>query len=59
MATFEKAYWNIDSHLASDDMTELAATTLRSVASDYINQRVLRPPKTLLKAIEELRNRMT
>ena len=31
--------------------------TLRSVALDYINQKGLRPPKTLLKAIEEQRNR--
>ena len=38
-------------------MKELTATTLRSVALDYINQKGLRPPKTLLKAIEELRNR--
>ena len=57
MATFEKAYWNIELHLTSDDMKELTATTLRSVALDYINQKGLRPPKTLLKAIEELRNR--
>ena len=57
MATFEKAYWNIEPHLTSDDMKELTATTLRSVALDYINQKGLRPPKTLLKAIEELRNR--
>ena len=39
-------------------MKELTATTLRSVALDNINQKLLnRPPKTLLKAIEELRNR--
>jgi len=38
-------------------MKELTARTLRSLALDYINQKGLRPPKTLLKAIEELRNR--
>lgn len=56
MVTLEKAYWNIEPHLASDDMKELTAMTLQSVALDYINQKGLRPPKSLLKAIEELRN---
>ena len=46
MATFEKAYWNIEPHLANDDMKELTATTLRSVALDYINQKGLKPPET-------------
>ena len=57
MAALEKAYWNIEPHLASNDMKELTATTLQSVALDYTNQKGLRPPKSLLKAIEELRNR--
>ncbi|XP_068671090.1 uncharacterized protein [Montipora foliosa] len=57
MVTFEKAYWNIEPHLANDDMKELTATTLRSVTLDYINQKGLKPQKTLMKAIEELRNR--
>ena len=57
LATFKKAYWNIEPHLASDEMKELTATTLRSVALDYINQKGPRPPETLLEAIDELRNR--
>ena len=57
MATFEKAYWNIEPHLAKDDMKELTATALRSVALEYINQKGLKPPETLLKVIEELKNR--
>ena len=57
MATFEKAFWNIEPHVANDDVKELTATTLRSVALDYINQKGLKPPETLLKAIEELKNR--
>ena len=38
-------------------MKELTATTLRSVALDDVNKKRLNPPKTLLKAIKELRNR--
>ena len=57
MATFEKAYCNIEPHLANDDMKELTVTKLRSVALDFINQKGLKPPETLLKAIEELKNR--
>ena len=37
-------------------MKGLTATTPRSVALDYINRKGLKPPKTLLKAITELRN---
>ena len=57
MATFEESYWNIEPHLATNDMKELTATTLRSVALDYISPKGLRSPKTFLKAIEELKNR--
>lgn len=43
MASFEKAYWNLEPHLATEDMKELAATTLRSVALDYINRKGRKP----------------
>ena len=52
----KKAYWNIEPHLASDDLKELTAMTLRSLALDYLNHKGLRHPKTLLNAINELRN---
>lgn len=38
-------------------MKELAATTLRSVALNYIERKGPRPPKALLVAIEELKRR--
>ena len=52
MATFEKTYWNIEPCFTGEDMKELTANkTLRSVALDYINQKGLKPPKSLLKAL--------
>jgi len=36
-ASFEKAYGNLEPHLRNDDVKELAAATLRSVALEYIN----------------------
>ena len=56
-ASFEKAYWSLESHLESDDLKELAAATLRSVALNYIQRKVQKPPKTLLVAIEQLKRR--
>lgn len=56
MVTFENAYWNMEPHLANDDMKELTASTIRSVALDYINQKELKPPKTIQKAFEGMRN---
>ena len=38
-------------------MKELAVTTPRSVALNYIEQKIPRPPKALLVAIEELKRR--
>jgi len=35
-ASFEKAYWSLEPHLENDDLKELAAATLRSVALNYI-----------------------
>ena len=35
-ASFEKAYWSLEPHLNSDNLKELSAATLRSVALNYI-----------------------
>ena len=54
-ASFEKAYWSLEPHLGNDDLKELAATTLRSVALNYIQRKVQKPSKTLLLAIKQLK----
>ena len=36
-ASFKKAYWNLERHLPNENLRELAAATLRSVALEYIN----------------------
>ena len=56
-ASFEKAYWSLERSLSEEKMKELAATTLRSVALNYIERKGPRPPKALLVAIEELKRR--
>ena len=58
-ASFEKAYWGLDPHLENDDLKELAAATLRSVALNYIQRKVQKPSKTPLLAIEQLKRRIT
>ena len=56
-ASFEKAYWGLERSLSHEKMKELAATTLRSVALNYIERKGPRPPKALQVAIEELKRR--
>ena len=56
-ASFEKAYWNLERHLPNENLRELAAATLRSVALEYINRSSSKPPKALLQAIEDLKKR--
>ena len=56
-ASFEKAYWSLEPHLENDDLKELAAATLRSVALNYIQRKVQKPSKTLLLDIEQLKQR--
>ena len=56
-ASFEKAYWSLEHHLENEDLKELAAATLRSVALNYIHRKVQKPAKTLLLAIEQLKRR--
>ena len=51
-ASFEKAYWNLERHLNSENSKELAAATLRSVVLNYINRKGPSPLKVqLLSAI--------
>ena len=54
-ASFERAYWSLEPHLKNDDLKELAAATLQSVALNYIHHKVQQPSKTLLLAIEQLK----
>ena len=54
-ASFEKAYWNLERHLNSENSKELAAATLRSIALNYINRKGPSPPKQLLTAIKQLK----
>ena len=56
-ASFQKAYWSLERSLSDEKRKELAATTLRSVALNYIERKGPRPPKALLVAIEELKRR--
>ena len=56
-ASFEKAYWSLEPHLENDDLKELAAATLRSVALNFIQRKVQKPSRTLLLAIEKLKQR--
>ena len=53
-ASFEKMYWKLERTLA-DDKKELTAATLRSIALNYIECKSPKPPKTLQKAIKQLK----
>ena len=55
-ATFEKAYWKLEPKL-SDENKELAAATLRSIALNYIKRKGPTPPKSMLRAIGQLKKR--
>ena len=55
-ATFEKAYWKLEPKL-SEENKELAAATLRSIALNYIKRKGLTPPKSMLRAIGQLKKR--
>ena len=56
-ASFEKAYWSLEPYLENGDLKELAAATLRSVTLNYIQRKVQKPSRTLLLAIEKLKQR--
>ena len=53
---FASAYWKLEPNL-SEDLRDLAASTLRSVALNYIYRKGPKPPKTLLKVIQQLQKR--
>ena len=55
-ANFEKAYWQLEPTLC-DDKKELAAATLRSIALNYIVRKGPRPPKALVRSINQLKKR--
>ena len=55
-ANFEKAYWQLEPTLC-DSKKELAAATLRSIALNYIEHKGPRPPKTLVRSINQLKKR--
>ena len=56
-ASFERAYWQIEPKLYTDNQKKLTAVTLRSIATDYIQYKGPQPPEALQKAIKELRKR--
>jgi len=55
-ASFEKAYWKLDSALPAEKK-ELAAVTFRSIALNYIERKGPRSLKSLVKAVNELKRR--
>ena len=55
-ANFEKAYWQLEPTLC-DDKKELAKATLRSIALNYIDRKGPRPPKALVRSINQLKKR--
>ena len=55
-ASFEKAYWKLEPTLP-DDKKELATATLRSIALNYIEQKGPKPPKALVRSINQLKKR--
>ena len=51
---FEKAFWKLEPQL-SEANKELAAATLRSIALSYVKQKGPTPPKSMLRAIGQLK----
>ena len=58
-ASFEKAYWSLELHLNNNNLKELSAATLCSVALNCIERKSPKPPKMLLRAIDELKDATT
>lgn len=56
-ANFENAYWKVEPLLEDPIDKELASSTLRSIALNYIQRRSPSPPKALLKALNHLKKR--
>ena len=55
-ATFKKAYWKLEPKL-SEKNKELAAAMLCCIALNYIKWKGPTPPKTMLRAIGQLKKR--
>ena len=55
-ASFEKAYWKLKPHLP-EDLCVLAASTLCSVALNYVHRKGPKRPRTLLTTIHQLKKR--
>ena len=55
-ASLEKAFWKFEPHIP-EHLRNLTASTLRSVALNYIHWKGPKPSKTLLKAIHQLKQR--
>ena len=55
-ASFEKLYCKIEPFIA-DDLKELTAASLKSIALNYIQRKDSKPPKLLKKAIKSLKKR--
>ena len=56
-ANFEKAYWKVEALLEDPVDKELASSTLRSIALNYIQRTSTSPPKALVKALNLLKKR--
>ena len=56
-ANFEKAYWKVEPLLEDPVDKELASSTLRSIALNYIQCASPSPPKALVKALNCLKKR--
>ena len=53
-AAFEKAFWKLEPEL-SEVNKELAAATLRSIALNYSERKTPAPPRSMLRAIGQLK----
>ena len=56
-ASFEKAYWRLEPLVTDVGQKELACATLRSIALQYIERKSPTPPKSLVRALNDLKRR--
>ena len=52
-ASFKKLYWKINDKLSDPKLKELVASTLRSIALNYIQRKSPNLPKALVKALKD------
>ncbi|CAB3991067.1 Myosin light chain kinase, smooth muscle, partial [Paramuricea clavata] len=55
LASFEKGFWKAEPLLQVSALKELASSTLRSIALNYIHRANPNPPKALVKALNQLK----